>query len=82
MARGGIIAAEHISFPGQEAKRPIDVAQAIADGVKLDDFLKDAESRYLREALRQGGGELSVAASLIGLSVKELQKLLDRAAVE
>lgn len=82
MARGGIIAADHVSFPGQEAKRPIDVAQAIADGVKLDVFLRDAESRYLREALRQGGGEMSVAASLVGVSVKDLQSMLDRADVE
>jgi len=82
MARGGIIASDHISFPGQEAKRPIDVAQAIADGVKLDDFMRDAESRYLREALRQGNGEVSVAANLSGVSVKEMQSLLDRADVE
>lgn len=76
MARGGIIAAEHITFPGQETRRPVDVAQTIADGVKLEDFLQDMESRYLREALRQASGDESVAAGLIGVSAAEFNKRL------
>jgi two-component system response regulator AtoC len=80
MARGGIIAAEHVTFPGQEARRTIDVTQAIADGAKLDDFLKDMESRFLREALRQAGDNPAVAAGLIGIDLTELQSRLDRTA--
>ena len=57
MARGGIIAEDHITFPGQEARRTVDVTQAIADGTTLDVFLRDMESRFLREALRQAGGQ-------------------------
>jgi two-component system response regulator AtoC len=78
MARGGIIAEEHVTFPGQEARRPVDVAQAIADGTSIDEFLKDMESRYLREALRQSGGNLSVAAGLVGIAPEELRDRLER----
>jgi two-component system response regulator AtoC len=78
MARGGIIAEEHITFPGQEARRAVDVAQAIADGATLDEFLKDVESRFLREALRQSGGNQSVAANLIGIEPAELRSRLER----
>jgi two-component system response regulator AtoC len=82
LARGGIIAADHITFPGQEPRRPIEVAQAIADGVSLDAFLKDVESRYLREALRQANGDPTVAASLIGISADDLQQRLDGAGID
>jgi two-component system response regulator AtoC len=77
MARGGIIAEEHITFPGQEARRPIDVTQALADGTTLEAFLKDMESRYLREALRQAGDNRAVAADLLGVDLPELQRRLD-----
>lgn len=73
MARGGIIAADHITFPGHESRRPIDVAHSIADGTPLDAFLKDMESRYLQEALRQAGGNVSVAAGLIGVDATQLR---------
>jgi two-component system, NtrC family, response regulator AtoC len=73
MARGGVIAADHVTFPGQETRRPVDVTQAIADGTSLDAFLKDMESRYLREALRQAGGNETVAAGLIGVNLEELR---------
>jgi DNA-binding NtrC family response regulator len=78
MARGGIIAADHITFPGQEARRPVDVTQVIADGMALDDFLRDMESRYLREALRQAGGDEAVAAGLVGVSAKDFAERLER----
>jgi DNA-binding NtrC family response regulator len=78
MARGGIIAGDHVTFPGQEARRPVDVAQAIADGTPLEDFLKHMESRYLREALRQAGDSHTVAAGLIGISPDELRARLER----
>ncbi len=81
MARGGIIAADHITFPGQETRRPIEVTQAIADGMTLDAFLKEMESRYLREALRQANGNPTVAASLIGLDANEMQRRIDEAAL-
>ena len=29
MARGGVIAADHVTFPGQETRRPVDVTQAM-----------------------------------------------------
>jgi two-component system response regulator AtoC len=77
MARGGIIAEEHITFPGQEARRPIDVTQALADGTTLEAFLKDMESRYLREALRQASDNRAVAADLLGVDLPELQRRLD-----
>ncbi len=73
MARGGIIAADHITFPGQESRRPIDVVHSIADGIPLDAFLKDMESRYLQEALRQAGGNVAVAAGLIGIDASALR---------
>jgi two-component system response regulator AtoC len=79
MARGGIIAEEHITFPGQEARRPIDVTQSLADGTTLEAFLKDMESRYLREALRQAGDNRAVAADLLGIDLAELQRRLDHA---
>lgn len=78
MARGGIIASEHITFPGQETRRPVDVAQMIADGVKLDAYLKDMESRFLREALRQAGGDPVVAANLIGIEPVDFRRRLDK----
>jgi two-component system, NtrC family, response regulator AtoC len=78
MARGGVIAADHVTFPGQETRRPVDVTQAIADGTTLDAFLKDIESRYLREALRQAGGNEAVAAGLIGIELEELRSRVAR----
>ncbi len=78
MARGGVIAADHVTFPGQETRRPVDVTQAIADGTTLDEFLKDMESRYLREALRQAGDNPSVAAGLIGIDLEELRHRIER----
>jgi two-component system response regulator AtoC len=78
MARGGIIAGDHITFPGQEPRRSVDVTQAIADGTTLDAFLKNMESRFLREALRQAGGNHAVAAGLVGVEAAELRRRLDR----
>jgi two-component system response regulator AtoC len=77
MARGGVIAEDHITFPGQEARRPIDVTQSLADGTTLEAFLKDMESRYLREALRQAGDNRAVAADLLGIDLAELRRRLD-----
>ena len=82
MARGGIIAEDHITFPGQEARRTVDVTQAIADGATLDAFLLDMESRFLREALRQAGGNQTVAANLIGLEPADLRRRLKRTVAE
>jgi two-component system response regulator AtoC len=82
MARGGIIADDHVTFPGQEARRSVDVTQAIADGISLDAFLKDMESRYLREALRQAGGNELVAAGLVGLQPEVLRDRLERTSSE
>jgi two-component system response regulator AtoC len=76
MARGGIIAPDHITFPGHDVRRPIDIAQSLADGTTLDVFIKDMESRYVQEALRQASGNQSVAADLLGLSVEELRARL------
>ena len=78
MSRGGIIAEDHVTFPGQETRRSVDVTQALSDGLTLDAFLKDMESRYLREALRQAGGNQSVAASLVDLDLAGLRARLAR----
>jgi DNA-binding NtrC family response regulator len=78
MARGGIIAEDHVTFPGQEARRTVDVTQAIADGASLEGFLRDMESRFLREALRQAGGNQNVAANLIGVEPADLRQRLKR----
>jgi two-component system response regulator AtoC len=78
MARGGVIAAEHITFPGQDTRRTVvDVAQAISDGMSLSAFLREAEARYVREALRQAGGNVSVAAGLMGTDAAEAQRRVD-----
>ncbi|MGH2615288.1 MAG: sigma-54 interaction domain-containing protein, partial [Thermomicrobiales bacterium] len=77
MARGGIIAEEHITFPGQEARRAVDVTQVIADGTTLELFLKDMESRFLREALRQAGGSETIAAGLVGVEPAEFRSRLE-----
>jgi two-component system response regulator AtoC len=78
MSRGGIIAAEHITFPGQDTRRTaVDVAQAISDGMSLSAFLREAETRFVREALRQAGGNISVAAGLMGTDAAEAQRRVD-----
>jgi two-component system response regulator AtoC len=73
LARGGVIAADQITFPGQDVRRAIDVPQAIADGTTLDEFMREMEVRYLREALRQSGGNHAVAAGLLGIDVDDLR---------
>jgi len=78
MARGGIIAEDNITFPGQEARRSVDVTQAIGDGTTLADFLEDMESRLLREALRQAGGNQAVAAGLINIDPADFRARLKR----
>jgi two-component system response regulator AtoC len=78
MARGGVIAAEHVTFPGQDTRRTVvDVAQAISDGMSLSAFLREAETRYVREALRQAGGSIPVAAGLMGTDTAEAQRRVD-----
>ena len=78
MARGGVIAADHITFPGQDTRRTtVDVAQAISDGMSLSTFLREAETRFVREALRQAGGNVSVAAGLMGTDTAEAQRRVD-----
>ncbi len=78
MARGGVIVAEHITFPGQDTRRTVlDVVQAISDGMSLPTFLREAETRYVREALRQAGGNVSVAAGLMGTDTAEAQRRVD-----
>ena len=78
MARGGVVAADHITFPGQDTRRTIvDVAQAISDGMSLSTFLREAETRYVREALRQANGNISVAAGLMGTDTAEAQRRVD-----
>jgi two-component system response regulator AtoC len=78
MSRGGVIAAEHITFPGQDTRRAVvDVAQAISDGMSLSTFLREAETRFVREALRQAGGNVSVAAGLMGTDTAEAQRRVD-----
>ena len=47
----------------------------------MDTFLKDMESRYLREALRQAGGNETVAAGLSGVSAADLRRRLERSEV-
>jgi DNA-binding NtrC family response regulator len=78
MARGGVIAADHITFPGQDTRRTVlDVAQALSDGMSLSTFLREAETRYVREALRQAGGNIGVAAGLMGTDAAEAQRRVD-----
>jgi len=78
MARGGVIAADHITFPGQDTRRTVlDVVQALSDGMSLTSFLREAETRYVREALRQAGGNISVAAGLMGTDAAEAQRRVD-----
>ena len=76
------VAEDHVTFPGQESRRSVDVTQSIADGTTLEVFLKDMESRYLREALRQAGGSQAVAAGLIGITPKDLRDRMERTDLE
>ena len=73
-------AAKKLAASLKRARRPIDVTQSLADGTTLAAFLKDMESRYLREALRQAGDNRAVAADLLGIDLAELRRRLDRSA--
>jgi hypothetical protein len=45
--------------------------------MSLSAFLREAETRYVREALRQAGGNISIAAGLMGTDTAEAQRRVD-----
>lgn len=73
LSQGGVITEDHISFSGADNRRFVDIAQRVRKGTRLEELLRDVEQQAISEALNQTDGDRSAAASLLGLTIKELQ---------
>lgn len=74
LAQGGVISDEHIQFAGMDGRRLIDIGERVRRGVDLTEMLEEIERTAIEEALSVADGERREAASLLSLSMTELNK--------
>lgn len=74
LAQGGVISAEHISFAGTDGRRLIDIGERVRRGVDLPEMLADVERTAIEEAISAADGDRKEAASLLGISISEMNK--------
>lgn len=71
LARGEVIAPQHIIFTGAPDRRILDsdgaVAEKVAMGMSLKDIVADTERRAIQAALEQADGNRSQAAKQLGI---------------
>lgn len=74
LAQGGVISEEHIRFASLDARRLIDIGERVRRGVDLPEMLEEIERTALEEAISASNGDRREAASLLGISLTELNK--------
>lgn len=74
LAQGGVISDEHIHFAGMDGRRLIDIGERVRRGVDLPEMLVEIERTAVEEALSATDGDRREAASLLGISLTEMNK--------
>lgn len=74
LAQGGVISEEHIHFAGTDGRRLIDIGERVRRGVDLPAMLEEIERTAIEEALAATDEDRREAASLLGVSLTELNK--------
>lgn len=74
LAQGSVIAEAHIRFAGTDGRRLIDIGERVRRGVDLPEMLSEIERTAVEEALSATDGHRKEAASLLGVSLTELNK--------
>jgi two-component system response regulator AtoC len=76
MAQGGVITEEHISFSSTDQRHFIDISERVRAGKPLGDIVQEVERQTLIEALRQTQGDRMASASMLDISIEELNHKL------
>lgn len=74
LAQGGVITEEHIRFAGMDGRRLIDVGERVRRGTDLPEMLDEIERLAIDEAISAADGDRKEAASLLGISLTEMNK--------
>ncbi|HEV2073301.1 MAG TPA: sigma-54 dependent transcriptional regulator [Thermomicrobiales bacterium] len=82
LAQGQVITEDHIHFHGTDSRRLIDIGDRVRRGISLDDLLGEIEKTALEEALVATDDDRKEAASLLGMSLQELNKRIRAANLE
>ena len=74
LAQGGVISEDHIRFAGTDGRRLIDIGERVRRGIDLPGMLEDIERTALEEAMSATDGDRKDAASLLGISLTDMNK--------
>lgn len=74
LSQGGVISENHIHFAGTDGRRLIDIGERVRRGIDLPEMLEEIERTAIEEALSTTDGERKEAASLLGISLTEMNK--------
>ena len=74
LAQGGVITEEHVRFAGMDGRRLIDIGERVRRGVDLPEMLEEIERTAIEEALSATDGDRKEAASLLGVSLTDMNK--------
>ena len=74
LAQGGVISEEHVRFAGMDGRRLIDIGERVRRGVDLPAMLEEIEKTALEEAISAADGDRKEAASLLGISLTDMNK--------
>lgn len=74
LSQGNVITEEHIVFAGADSRRLIDIGDRIRQGTDLPDLLEEVERTAIEEAITMAEGDRKEAASMLGLSLTDLNK--------
>jgi two-component system response regulator AtoC len=80
LARGGVITRDHLTLINRvqprAGRRTVDLGQLLEQRRSLSDAMAEVERQFLVEALQRSSNQLDVAATLLGLSLRELNERL------
>lgn len=74
LAQGGVITEDHVRFAGMDGRRLIDIGDRVRRGVDLPKMLEEIERTALEEAISAADGDRREAASLLGISMTDMNK--------
>jgi two-component system response regulator AtoC len=70
--QGGEITEEHISFSSTDQRHFVDISERVRAGKPLSEILQEVERQTLIEGLRQSQGDRMATASMLGISIDDL----------
>lgn len=74
LSQGSVITAEHIHFAGTDSRRLLDLGERVRRGTSLTELLGEVERTAIDEAIAAADGDRREAASLLGISLQDLNK--------